>query len=679
MRCPARRSLCLLLCSSAAAALVAIPLHAAPRKVLCLDPAALAAEGHARSDAPAGRLIRLAQATDAAPAVPEPAEPKPDAAQLAAELGDMLQACSYDGSALRVAASALTASSSGDGRQVVDQIMTFTGLPPNFEVVEGPVPNAAAMIVLDDNDLPVRVIAYSRDFIREVRAATADNDWAPISIMAHEIGHHLSGHTLVPGGSQPPIELEADRFSGFVLNKMGASLPDTTRAIETLIAEADGATHPGRAKRLKAVSAGWTDSCEQGGKADCAAPPAAVTAPAVPPETAPAPATGTATAPAPGGADGTLPALPPGGAPDRLAPGTVIAADADLMARDQSELEAMLVELMGKMGDPSVDQDALLRQLEALNLALANKNGMTVVQGGADLAQIAAPDALPAPDPAAIPRKTDRFVHDAMGILPAAGKAALEARAYDAARDIGVEVVTIVTDDLHGLTPDAYAAAMLRQLRVGKMDVGNGAVVVLAPKSLQSGLAIGPGLAVIYGPGEGLSQLRSAADAFVDSLAKGADPAAPAITEQAGWTADRILRDADALDWQVRFASLAAMQAEWAAHQKRLTDTGTAYDPEQNPVWQRLVRVEMTVTDRSPQDGPLARAVNSGAEALYGPALSARTPDGTDLMLYASPLVEHLMTAPLSEGQSYSMVLREQSLDSEPPSFTVVNYDLLKR
>ena len=28
--------------------------------------------------------------------------------------------------------------------------------------------------------------------------------------VAHEIGHHLQGHTIQRGGSRPPIELEAD-------------------------------------------------------------------------------------------------------------------------------------------------------------------------------------------------------------------------------------------------------------------------------------------------------------------------------------------------------------------------------------------------------------------------------------------------------------------------------------
>ena len=89
---------------------------------------------------------------------------------------------------------------------------------------------AAAVIVLDDDRIPQRVIAFNKDFIGLVKRATGGNAWAPVSVMAHEIGHHLSGHTITPGGSQPPTELEADKFSGFVLYKMGASLDDASSA-----------------------------------------------------------------------------------------------------------------------------------------------------------------------------------------------------------------------------------------------------------------------------------------------------------------------------------------------------------------------------------------------------------------------------------------------------------------
>ena len=150
---------------------------------------------------------------------------KPQRAQLAAELAATLQACSYDGSPLAFSPPDLSKGGSS-GKQVVAEIMRYTGLPANFVVVEGQVPNAAAVIMAGPDKVPRRVIAYNPAFMGEVIRATQANNWAPVSIMAHEIGHHLSGHTIVPGGSQPPIELESDKFSGFVLYKMGAPLKD---------------------------------------------------------------------------------------------------------------------------------------------------------------------------------------------------------------------------------------------------------------------------------------------------------------------------------------------------------------------------------------------------------------------------------------------------------------------
>jgi hypothetical protein len=180
------------------------------------------------------------------------------------ELASQLQACSYDGSPVTVNAQGMASGQSGAGAQVVAEIMKYTGLPQNFDVMPHPeVPNAAAVILIGEDKLPHRVIAYNEQFMANVRNATANNDWAPISIMAHEIGHHLSGHTIQPGGSQPPTELEADKFSGFVLYKMGAVLTDAQKAMNTLVPEADGPTHPGRGKRVRAIADGWEQACAQ--------------------------------------------------------------------------------------------------------------------------------------------------------------------------------------------------------------------------------------------------------------------------------------------------------------------------------------------------------------------------------------------------------------------------------
>jgi hypothetical protein len=81
--------------------------------------------------------------------------------------------------------------------------------------------------------------------------------WAAVSVLAHEIGHHLNGHTITAGGSQPAIELEADEFSGFVLRKLGASLNDAQAAMKTIAQVRASRTHPGQYDRLASIASGW--------------------------------------------------------------------------------------------------------------------------------------------------------------------------------------------------------------------------------------------------------------------------------------------------------------------------------------------------------------------------------------------------------------------------------------
>lgn len=89
--------------------------------------------------------------------------------------------------------------------------MRVTGISGNrFEIKAADVSNAQARIVGDK-----RLILYNQEFMARVKRTT-NTDWAAVSILAHEIGHHLEGHTLGKDGSRPADELEADRFSGHV-------------------------------------------------------------------------------------------------------------------------------------------------------------------------------------------------------------------------------------------------------------------------------------------------------------------------------------------------------------------------------------------------------------------------------------------------------------------------------
>jgi hypothetical protein len=137
---------------------------------------------------------------------------------------------------------------------VVKDIMSVIGLKANFELRAANVPNAAAVILKSK-----RYILYNPKFMNEINEATGSN-WAAISILAHEIGHHLNGHTLDNVGSRPDTELEADEFSGFVLRRMGASLADA-QAVMGLIASIKGShSHPAKKDRLTYIESGWNNA-----------------------------------------------------------------------------------------------------------------------------------------------------------------------------------------------------------------------------------------------------------------------------------------------------------------------------------------------------------------------------------------------------------------------------------
>ncbi|MFD2245505.1 membrane-binding protein [Pontibacter ruber] len=150
-----------------------------------------------------------------------------------------------------------TATAPAGARDIITEIIDVVGLKPRFEIRSANIENAAAVIYNGK-----RYILYNERFLDAINNAV-HTDWAGVSILAHEIGHHLNGHTLSRSGSNHADELEADEFSGFVLRKMGASLDEAQAAINLLSEEEHTPTHPGRSYRLAAISKGWGNADEQ--------------------------------------------------------------------------------------------------------------------------------------------------------------------------------------------------------------------------------------------------------------------------------------------------------------------------------------------------------------------------------------------------------------------------------
>lgn len=101
-----------------------------------------------------------------------------------------------------------------------------------------------------------RLILYSNTFISRLDEIGA-GDWSALSVLAHEIGHHLQGHTIQAGGSNHRIELEADQFSGFVVRRLGGSLSEAQAVMSTIASPGGSATHPPKSARLEAIATGW--------------------------------------------------------------------------------------------------------------------------------------------------------------------------------------------------------------------------------------------------------------------------------------------------------------------------------------------------------------------------------------------------------------------------------------
>src|SRR5690606_33075499 len=70
-------------------------------------------------------------------------------AQIAREVAMTLEACSYDGQQVLVEPEKLEGPPPADCVAMVDEIMAHTGLPANFVVTAGEVPNALAVVLLD--------------------------------------------------------------------------------------------------------------------------------------------------------------------------------------------------------------------------------------------------------------------------------------------------------------------------------------------------------------------------------------------------------------------------------------------------------------------------------------------------------------------------------------------------
>ncbi len=138
-----------------------------------------------------------------------------------------------------------------DVRDLLQEIINVTGLNESFELQEADVLNIEAAVKHKK-----RYILYNPAFINSINNISK-NKWAVVALLAHEVGHHLNGHTMRKGGSKPKLELEADEYAGFILRKLGATLRQSQQVFYLIAKEKGSKTHPARNERLLAIAKGW--------------------------------------------------------------------------------------------------------------------------------------------------------------------------------------------------------------------------------------------------------------------------------------------------------------------------------------------------------------------------------------------------------------------------------------
>lgn len=135
--------------------------------------------------------------------------------------------------------------------RVIHWIVDLIGVRPAFTLLEADF-TREYIAVAATRDKKRYVIYDAKWFVFEKNAI----GWYGVWILAHEIGHHLYGHTHGFNPDQHQGELDADRFGGWVVAKLGGRL-DQALALMPYLPEGGSKSHPPRTHRIEATREGW--------------------------------------------------------------------------------------------------------------------------------------------------------------------------------------------------------------------------------------------------------------------------------------------------------------------------------------------------------------------------------------------------------------------------------------
>jgi hypothetical protein len=159
----------------------------------------------------------------------------------------------------------LNLKTSADVENMITHILEKIGIRNRYIIMDCPQVENCQAILYDGKPY----ILYNAQFLNRVHRlnftsadlpGADDNDWETLTILAHELGHHINNHLInpLPGATQIDMELEADETAGFIIYLLGGSLDQAQLAYHNKdITENGSYTHPPRKQRLDAVANGW--------------------------------------------------------------------------------------------------------------------------------------------------------------------------------------------------------------------------------------------------------------------------------------------------------------------------------------------------------------------------------------------------------------------------------------
>lgn len=134
----------------------------------------------------------------------------------------------------------------------------MTGLHNDVTVVVDPSARGCAYATTVQGEQFIGVNLRCTGRLRTLRKTY---DYRTVGILAHEVGHLLSGHTTNQKAANPAEESDADEWSGWGMARLGATLAQALTAARSLSVVGSD-THPGRETRVASVTRGYRKAKE---------------------------------------------------------------------------------------------------------------------------------------------------------------------------------------------------------------------------------------------------------------------------------------------------------------------------------------------------------------------------------------------------------------------------------